>query len=115
MSLVVRPKFKQSEKFNQIVMQEVKFSFGDLRVYQKSLEFIDEVYTITNEFPSEERFGLTSQYRRAAQSIALNIAEGAGDTDAQFHRFLNIPQGSNKECVVCSTIATRRKFLMKRI
>lgn len=63
-------------------MEEVKFSFEELRVYQKSLDFVDEVYKITKEFPNNERFGLTTQYRRAAQSIALNIAEGAGDTDA---------------------------------
>lgn len=63
-------------------MEEVKFSFEELRVYQKSLDFVDEVYKITKEFPNDERFGLTTQYRRAAQSIALNIAEGAGDTDA---------------------------------
>lgn len=91
-------------------MEEVKFNFEDLRVYQKSLDFIDEVYEITKHFPSEERYSLTSQYRRAAQSIALNIAEGAGDTDPQFNRFLNISQGSIKECVVCSTIAARQNF-----
>ncbi len=56
-------------------MEEVKFSFEELRVYQKSLDFVDEVYKITKEFPNDERFGLTTQYRRAAQSIALNIAE----------------------------------------
>ena len=92
-------------------MEEVKFSFEELRVCQKSLDFVDEVYKITKEFPNDERFGLITQYRRAAQSIALNIAEGAGDTDAQFNRFLNVAQGSIKECVVCSTIATRQKFI----
>lgn len=92
-------------------MEEITFSFEELRVYQKALDFIDEVYKITNDFPKEESFGLSSQYRRAAKSIALNIAEGAGDTDAQFNRFLNITQGSIKECVVCSTIATRQKYI----
>lgn len=92
-------------------MKEVDFSFEELRVYQKSLDFIDDVYEITNEFPSEERFGLTSQFRRAAQSIVLNIAEGSGDTDAQFKRFLSLSQGSIKECVVCATIAVRRLII----
>src|SRR5690554_4865659 len=92
-------------------MEEVKFSFEELRVYQKSLDFVDEVYKITKEFPNDERFGLTTQYPRAAQSIALNIGEGAGNTDAQFNRFLNVAQGSIKECVVCSTIATRQKII----
>ena len=63
-------------------MESSKFKFEELTVYQKSLDFVDEVYKITKEFPNDERFGLTTQYRRAAQSIALNIAEGAGDTDA---------------------------------
>lgn len=92
-------------------VEEVTFKFEELRVYQKSLEFIDDVYEITKELPKEEKYGLTSQYRRAANSIALNIAEGPGDTDLQFNRFVNIAQGSIKEFVVCSTIATRQKFI----
>lgn len=96
-------------------MEDVLFSFEELRVYKKSLDLIDEVYEITKDFPNDERFGLTSQYRRAAVSIALNIAEGAGDTDAQFNRFLNITQGSIKECVVCSTVATRQNFISELV
>ncbi|PCI11914.1 MAG: four helix bundle protein [Flavobacteriaceae bacterium] len=69
------------------------------------------VYEITQEFPKNERYGLTSQFTRAAVSISLNIAEGAGDTDAQFNRFLKIALGSVKECVVCSTIASRQQFI----
>jgi four helix bundle protein len=49
--------------------------------------------------------------RRAATSIALNIAEGQGDTNAQFNRFLQIAQGSIKECLVCLTIAERQEFI----
>lgn len=84
-------------------------------VYQKSLDFIDDVYKITKDFPNDEHFGLTSQYRRAAQSIALNLAEGAGDTDSQFNRLLQISQGSIKECVVCSTIANRQNYITEEI
>ncbi len=92
-------------------MADVEFKFEELRVYQKALAFIDDVYQITKGFPVDERFGLTSQYRRAAQSIALNLAEGSGSTDPQFNRYLLIAQGSIKECVVCSTIATRQKYI----
>ena len=95
--------------------RKIEFSFEELRVYQKSLDFIDEIYLLTHDFPDDERFGLTSQYRRAAQSIALNVAERAGDTDAQFNRFLAIAQGSIKECIVCSTIATRQKFISETV
>lgn len=96
-------------------MEKIQFSFEELRVYQKALDYIDFVYETTKDFPSDERFGLTSQYRRAAQSIALNIAEGAGDTNPQFNRFLMISQGSIKECIVCSTIATRQKFISSKL
>jgi len=69
------------------------------------------VYGITKEFPKTELYNLTSQFKRAAVSIALNIAEGAGDTNSQFSRFLQIAHDSVKECVVCSTIAKRQHYI----
>ncbi len=87
-----------------------EFKFEELQVYQKSLAFLDYVYQITSAFPKEERYQLSSQYVRAAQSICLNIAEGAGGTRPQFNRYLQIAQSSIRECVVCSTIAKRRKY-----
>ena len=51
-------------------------------MYQKSLDFVDDVYAMTKKFPKYELYALTSQYKRASVSIPLNIAEGAGDTDA---------------------------------
>lgn len=92
-------------------MKEIKFKFEDLKVYQKALDFIDETYKVTNTFPKDKMYSLTSQYKRASISIALNIAEGSGDTNAQFNRFLNISNGSIKECVVCSTIANRLNYI----
>ena len=92
-------------------MKTTKFNFEDLQVYQKSLDFVDMVYDITDSFPKEEMYRLSSQYIRAAISIPLNIAEGSGDTDAQFNRYLQITGNSAKECVVCSTIARRRKYI----
>ncbi len=50
--------------------------FTDLIVWQKAHQFVLQVYMITKTFPSDERFGLTSQFRRAAVSVAANIAEG---------------------------------------
>jgi four helix bundle protein len=92
-------------------MNDITFKFEDLKVYQKALDFIDSTYKLTNSFPKNEDYALCSQFRRASTSIALNIAEGAGDTNAQFNRFLNIAKGSLKECVVCSTIAKRLNYL----
>ncbi|MBP2830641.1 four helix bundle protein [Aquimarina sp. U1-2] len=92
-------------------MDNVKFSFEDLIVYQKSLDFVDIVYDICEKFPKREQYVLSSQYIRAANSIALNIAEGAGASDAQFNRYLQIALNSSRECVVCTTIAHRRNYI----
>lgn len=69
--------------------------FRRLQVWQKAHELTLAVYRATAAFPSDERFGLTSQIRRAASSVPANIAEGAGrGTDADFKRFLQIAMGS---------------------
>ena len=74
-------------------------SFEDVIAWQKAHSFVLLVYKITKGFPDDERFGLTSQFRRAAVSIEANIAEGyrkIGKTDKL--RFFNISQGSLSEC-----------------
>jgi len=74
-------------------------SFEDLAVWQKAHEFVLSVYAITRTFPDEEKFGLVSQFRRAAVSIPANIAEGFrkhGKDDKA--RFLNMAEGSLDEC-----------------
>lgn len=92
-------------------MENVHFSFEDLRVYQKALDFTDHAYSLTAKFPKTELYGLTSQFNRAAVSIALNTSEGSGDTDAQFHKFLQVADDSLRECITCSTIAVRRGYI----
>lgn len=87
------------------------FKFEELIVYQKSLDFIDQVYLLTNKFPKEESFRLTSQFIRAAHSVALNIADGSGGTNAEFRNYLRISKRSARECIVCITIAIRQKYL----
>lgn len=96
-------------------MKKIDFKFEELKVYQKALDFVDITYETCQNFPKIERYALTSQYTRAAVSIALNIAEGSGDTNAQFNRFLQIAIGSVKECVVCSTIAARQLYISKKL
>ncbi len=74
-------------------------SFKDLVVWQKAHRFVLGVYQTTEQFPRREMFGLTSQLRRAAVSIAANIAEGFRKrTDADKARFFNIAEGSIEEC-----------------
>ena len=68
-----------------------KFYFEKLDVWQESRLFIREVYEISKSFPDEERFGMTSQVRRASMSIAANIAEGSSrKTDKDKARFVNM-------------------------
>ena len=74
-------------------------SFEDLVVWQKAHQFVLQVYAMTEKFPRNELFGLTSQLRRAAVSIAANIAEGfKKQTKADKAHFFNIAQGSSEEC-----------------
>ena len=73
--------------------------FEDVIAWQKARIFINHVYSITKTFPQEERYGLTSQFQRAAVSVAANIAEGykrVGKDDKL--RFYNYSQGSLEEC-----------------
>lgn len=73
--------------------------FNELIVWQKAHQFVLNVYTMSSKFPREEIYGLTSQFRRAAISIAANIAEGyAKKGKADKLRFFNIAQGSLEEC-----------------
>ena len=72
--------------------------FRTLHVWKKAHELTLHVYKITNTFPKEELFGLTSQMRRSSSSIPTNIAEGCGrGSDAEFRRFLQIAFGSLSE------------------
>ena len=74
-------------------------SFKDLVVWQKAHNFVLQVYRATATYPQYERFGLSSQFQRAAVSIAANIAEGfRKKTQTDKLRFMNISQGSLEEC-----------------
>jgi len=74
-------------------------TFEDVLAWQKAHQFVLLVYHICREFPDAERFGLTSQFQRAAVSVAANFAEGYGKlSQADKLRFMNIAQGSLEEC-----------------
>ncbi|MBR5091908.1 MAG: four helix bundle protein [Bacteroidales bacterium] len=77
----------------------MEYGFQRVIAWQKAHEFVLLVYKISKHFPEEERFGLTSQLRRAAVSIEANIAEGYRKLSKPDKlRFLNIAQGSLEEC-----------------
>lgn len=72
--------------------------FKNLLVWQNAHELVLKVYKMTNNFPKEEIYGLTSQIRRASSSVPTNIAEGCGrNTDGDLYRFLCISMGSASE------------------
>ncbi len=83
-----------------------------LDVWGRAVDFVVEVYRATEQFPKEEKFGLTSQLRRAAVSMPANIAEGAGRTSRkEFAHFLSNAQGSASEVETELLIAYRLGFL----
>jgi four helix bundle protein len=72
--------------------------FKGLKVWEKAHQLVKEIYVVTRNFPDDERFGLTSQLRRAAVSIPSNVAEGCGrESQREFARFLSISAGSSSE------------------
>jgi len=72
--------------------------FRDLKVWEKAHAITLEIYRVTNSFPRDERYGLTSQIRRCSASFAANIAEGCGRRgNGEFHRFLQVASGSASE------------------
>jgi four helix bundle protein len=88
-------------------MSEVR-SYRDLLVWQRAMEIAVATYQLSRRYPREELFGLTSQSRRAAASIAANIAEDYGRTSrASYAQFLRISQGSLKELETHLILAER--------
>ena len=86
-------------------------SYKDLRVWQRALDLAVSMYSITGRFPKSEIYGLTSQMRRAAVSIASNIAEGHQRPSRDFARFLNIARGSVAELETQLEIARRIGYI----
>jgi four helix bundle protein len=84
----------------------------DLIVWQKAMDFVEEIYRITKEFPQSELYGLTSQIRRSAISVPSNIAEGAArNHNREFIQFLYISLGSVSELETQLILAQRLKFV----
>ena len=87
-------------------------SYRDLKVWQKSMDLTVRTYEVTRGFPSEERYGLTSQMRRAAASIPANIAEGRERrSTGEFLQFLGIARGSLAELETFVTLSERLGLL----
>jgi four helix bundle protein len=89
-----------------------KFKFEDLIIWQIAMDFGESIYRLSYNFPKDETYNLTSQIRRAVDSIALNISEGAiGQSNLEFKKFTNYAIRSLAEEVTCLYKASRRKYI----
>jgi four helix bundle protein len=82
--------------------------FKELNVWKEAMDLVVDVYQVTEQFPTEEKYGLTSQIRRSAVSVPSNIAEGAyRNTNGEFKQFLGIANGSSGELYTQLVLAHR--------
>ena len=90
----------------------MSFKFEQLEVWQKAIELSLDIHKLTRTFPKEELFILTSQIKRAADSVALNIAEGStGQSNPEFRQFLSYALRSAIEVVSCLYIGKERSLI----
>lgn len=90
----------------------MSFRFEKLEIWQLAVQFAEAVYEVTGQFPKDEIYGLSSQLKRAATSISLNIAEGTGRSSRKdFAHFLDITTGSVFEVITALRIAKNRGFI----
>jgi four helix bundle protein len=87
------------------------FNFEKLEVWKKAVVFAGAIYRVSKPFPTDERFGLTNQIRRAANSVSSNIAEGSARPPADFSRFIGYATGSVFEVITQAAIARNEGFL----
>jgi four helix bundle protein len=89
-------------------------SHKDLEVWKKSMDLVEIIYQLTNNFPDTEKFGLTNQIRRAVVSIPSNIAEGSGrKSDKELIQFVHIALGSLAEVETQYLISLRLKYVVR--
>ncbi|MDO5665344.1 MAG: four helix bundle protein [Bacteroidia bacterium] len=90
----------------------MRFKFENLQIWQRAMDFGETVFSISTGFPKEEMFNLTSQIRRAVDSIALNISEGSiGQSNPELSKFIGYSIRSLAETVTCLHKAKRRNYI----
>lgn len=93
-------------------LNSMSFKFEKLIVWQKAMEFGEDIYKLSLEFPKVELYNLSSQILKASDSIALNISEGSIlQSNAEFKRFLGYSIRSLAEVVTCLHTAQKRKYI----
>lgn len=90
-------------------------NFRELKIWQKGIDIAVAIYKLTEQFPSNEKYALTSQMKRSGVSISSNIAEGAGrNSSKDFAHFLDISVGSSNELETQLIIAERLSFISEK-
>jgi len=87
------------------------FRFEDLRIYEKSLDYVNWVQEKTMLFPEEDRTKLALRFNEAARSISLYISEGSARNKSQFVHYLKMAKSSIRQCVVYTTLSVRQNLL----
>jgi len=91
-------------------------NFRELKIWQRSMDLAEIVYRLTDGFPKEEKFGLSSQLKRCVVSIPSNISEGAGrGTNKQFKHFLEMSMGSRNEVQTQIELSYRFGYINKEV
>lgn len=92
----------------------MSFKFEGLKIWQLAMDFGEKIFELSKKFPKEETYNLTSQMRRAVDSIALNISEGAIlQSNPEFQRFMGYAIRSLAEVVTCLYKAKRRNYIIE--
>ena len=95
---------------------QAHFKFENLKIWQKAMDFGEMIFDESRNFPKEETYNLISQARRAADSIALNIAEGSiSQSNPEFIKFINYAVRSLAEVVTCLHKAKRRNYISSEV
>jgi four helix bundle protein len=93
-------------------MKKNRFKFENLLIWQKAMDFGEDVNSLSDSFPKKEIYNLSSQILRAVDSIALNISEGSiGQTNPEFKKFIGYSICSLAEVVTCLHKARRRNYV----
>lgn len=91
-------------------------NYKELKIWQKSMDLVEKVYSLTSSFPNEEKYGLISQIQRSAVSIPSNIAEGAGrNSNKEFRNFLGIANGSINELTTQLILSIRIGYVKENV
>jgi len=92
------------------------FRFEEFSIWQKAFQLANEINLLSDDFPKKEMYSLSSQIKRSADSVVLNIAEGStGQTKPEFKRFLNIALRSAKEVVSCLFLVKARNYIEEAV